>query len=142
MSHKIVIVGHGIIDSWLLPIGELSEEAQESCKKYIKKCRQDFSRKCDRTKNVEDVYRKFSERLDTLISSSQKLAPKKLSSLYPHTRLNYSFHLQLRTRVRFFSIIRVTNLKMRTMIFQILLQIDRMGSKTLENDLELNTELW
>lgn len=37
--HKILIQGYKIIESSLLPIGQMSEEACESCKKYIKKKR-------------------------------------------------------------------------------------------------------
>jgi hypothetical protein len=51
--HKILIHGHEIVSSVLLPIGQLSEEAQESCNKFIKKYRVDNARKCSRTSNIE-----------------------------------------------------------------------------------------
>ena len=53
---KILIHGHQIAESSLLPIGQMSEEAQESCNKFIKRFREDFSRKCDRIKNMEDIF--------------------------------------------------------------------------------------
>lgn len=37
----------------MLAIGQLSEEAQASCNNSIKKCREDFARKCSGT-NLED----------------------------------------------------------------------------------------
>jgi hypothetical protein len=54
--HKILIHGYKIIDSFLLPIGQRSEETQESCNKFIKRFREDFARKCSREKNLRDVF--------------------------------------------------------------------------------------
>lgn len=79
--HKILIHSHQIIDSLILPIGQMSEEAQESCNKYIKKFRRDFSRKCDRTKTMEDVFSRLLVTSDPLISSLRKLPSKRLRSL-------------------------------------------------------------
>ncbi|XP_078051617.1 uncharacterized protein LOC144477751, partial [Augochlora pura] len=52
--HKILIHGPEIIATALLPIGQMSEEAQEATNKYIRKFRQHFARKCFRNKNLED----------------------------------------------------------------------------------------
>lgn len=82
--HKILIHGHKFVDSLLLPIGQMSEEAQESCNKYIKRVREDFARKCDRIKNIEDVFCRLLVTSDPLISSLRKLPPKKLKSLSSH----------------------------------------------------------
>lgn len=82
--HKILIHGHGIVKSSLLPIGQMSEEAQESCNKYIKRFREDFSRKCDRIKNMEDFFCRLLVTSDPIISSLRKLPPKKLRSLSPY----------------------------------------------------------
>ena len=81
--HKILIHGHIIIDASLLPIGQMSEEAQESCNKFIKRYREDFARKCSRVKNMEDVFRRFLVASDLLISSLRKLSSKNLKSLLP-----------------------------------------------------------
>lgn len=53
--HKLLIHGPQIIQSALLPIGQLSEEAQEARNKDFKKYREGFSRKCAREKTLEDV---------------------------------------------------------------------------------------
>lgn len=81
--HKILIHGHQIVNSLMLPIGQMSEEAQESCNKDIKKFRENFARKCDREKNVEDVFRRLLITSDPIISSLRKLPKKKLHSLSP-----------------------------------------------------------
>lgn len=46
--HKFLIHGPEIISHALLPIGELSEEAQEARNKGFKNYREHFSRKCSR----------------------------------------------------------------------------------------------
>jgi len=81
--HKLLIHGAQIIASSLLPIGQMSEDAQESCNKYIKKFREDFSRKCTRTQTMEDVFLRLLVTLDPFISSLRKLPQKKLKSLSP-----------------------------------------------------------
>ena len=78
--HKILIHGSQIIESFLLPIGKMSEEAQESSNKFIKKFRQDFSRKCSRTKTMEDVFCRLLVTSDPLISSLRKVPAKKMRS--------------------------------------------------------------
>lgn len=81
--HKILIHGSKIIESSLLPIGQMSEEAQESSNKLIKKFHQDFSRKCDRIKTMEDVFSRLLVTSDPLISSLRKLPAKKFKTLSP-----------------------------------------------------------
>ena len=81
--HKIFIHRSQIIGSSLLPIGQMSEEAQESCNKFIKKFRLDFSRKCIRTKTMEDVFCRLLVTSDPLISSLRKVPAKKMRSLSP-----------------------------------------------------------
>ena len=61
----------------------MSEEAQESCNKYIKRYRQDFARKCSTIKNVEDVFGRLLVVSDPFISSLKKLPAKKLKSFSP-----------------------------------------------------------
>jgi hypothetical protein len=79
--HKILIHGPEIVSSVLLPIGQLSEEAQESCNKFIKKYRVDNARKCSRTSNIEDVFKRLLVVSDPLISNHRKLPQKKIRSL-------------------------------------------------------------
>lgn len=67
--HKILIHGHRIIEQSLLPIGQMSEEAQESCNKVIKKTRQDFARKCSRIKTMEDIFLRLFIKSDPVISA-------------------------------------------------------------------------
>ena len=71
--HKISINGSQIIESSLLSIGKMSEEAQESCNKFVKKIHQDFSRKCSRAKTMKDIFRSLLVTSNPLISSLQKL---------------------------------------------------------------------
>lgn len=61
----------------------MSEDAQESCNKYIKRFREDFTRKCSRVKTMEDLFRRLLLTSDPLISSVRKLPRKKLISLLP-----------------------------------------------------------
>lgn len=81
--HKILIHGPQIIESALLPIGQLSEDAQEARNKDIKKYRKAFSRKCFRTKTMEDVFNWLTVSSDPYISSIRKLPSKKLNSFLP-----------------------------------------------------------
>lgn len=81
--HKVLIHSPKIIERSLLPIGQMSEEAQEACNKFIKKNRQDFARKCSRIKNMEDVFLRLMVASDPLITSLRKLPAKKMKSLSP-----------------------------------------------------------
>jgi hypothetical protein len=53
--HKICIHGPQIIASALLPIGVMSEKAQEACNKCIQDFRQNFTRKFSRTATLTDL---------------------------------------------------------------------------------------
>jgi hypothetical protein len=81
--HKILIHGAQVINSALLPIGQMSEDAQECGNKYIKKYRTDFTRKCSREKTMEDLFSRLLLASDPYISSLRKLPCKKLKSLLP-----------------------------------------------------------
>ena len=81
--HKILIHGREIISSSLLPIGQMSEDAQESSNKYIKRFREDFSRKNSRVKTMEDVFLRLLVSSDPYISSLRKLPKKKLNCFLP-----------------------------------------------------------
>ena len=67
--HKILVHGHRIIEQSLLPIGQMSEEAQESYNKVIKKTRTDFARKCSRKKTMEDIFLRLFVKSDPVISA-------------------------------------------------------------------------
>lgn len=79
--HKLLIHGPKIIGVSMLPIGQMSEEAQESCNKYIKSFRLDFARKFSRKQNMEDVFARLLIASDPVISSLRKLPAKSSKSL-------------------------------------------------------------
>lgn len=86
--HKLLLHSTEIIAHALLSIGEMSEDAQESCNKYINRYCQDFTRKCSRTKTMEDLFLHLLVASDPFISSLRKL-PKKNSNPYHQKQLNY-----------------------------------------------------
>lgn len=85
--HKILVHGAEIINASLLPIGQMSEDAQESSNKYIKKFRENFTRKCSRVKSMENVFLRLLLTSDPFISSLRELPRKKLKSLLPEAAL-------------------------------------------------------
>lgn len=81
--HKVLIHGKEIIQFLLLPIGQMSEEAQESCNKYIKNYRENFARKFSRAKNLEDVFLRLLVNSDPIISTLRTSPAKKSLPLLP-----------------------------------------------------------
>lgn len=79
--HKVLIHGAKIISSFLVPIGQLSEEAQESRNKDIKRYRLSHTRKYSRTATNTDLLNRLLESSDPLISSLRALPDKKQLSL-------------------------------------------------------------
>ena len=79
--HKILIHGSEIISTSLLPVGMLGEEASEARNKNYKNYRQFFSRKHNRTVNLEDVFYRVMDTSDPKISSMS------LSSRLQHKQL-------------------------------------------------------
>lgn len=67
--HKLLIHGPIIVKEALLPIGELSEEAQESRNKDIRRYRQYHSRKISAEKIKEDLFHRLILTSDPLLSS-------------------------------------------------------------------------
>lgn len=67
--HKILIHGADVISNFWLPIGLLSEEAQEANNKIFKKVRESYSRKMSREKTNQDVLRRLLINSDPYISS-------------------------------------------------------------------------
>lgn len=70
--HKILVHGADIIKRSLLPIGMLSEEAQEARNKSIRKFRQFHARKFNRTVNLEDVFKRLMFTSDPVVSLSNR----------------------------------------------------------------------
>ncbi|KAJ4425734.1 hypothetical protein ANN_27930 [Periplaneta americana] len=75
--HKILIHGPEIIRHAIVPIGQLSEEAQEARNKEFTKYREGFSRKVSRTKTNEDVPNVLLISSDPIIFSLRKMPKKK-----------------------------------------------------------------
>lgn len=81
LVHKLLIHGSEIIKHSILPIGQMSEEAQESCNKFFKIYRENFARKSSRQKMMQDIFYRFLVASDPCISSCRKLPRKPLRSL-------------------------------------------------------------
>ena len=69
--HKILIHGSAIISAALLPIGQMSEEAQEARNKHLKQFRQHHSRKVSRQATNSDMFYRLLATSDPLISSKR-----------------------------------------------------------------------
>lgn len=70
--HKYLIYGPEIISSAFLPIGQLTEEAQEARNKDFKRYRENYSRKCSQDKTNADIFHYFLLISDPVITSKQK----------------------------------------------------------------------
>lgn len=77
--HKMLVYVKQVIEKALLPIGQLSKEAQEKDNKDNKKFRSGFSRKFSRVQTMEDIFNLllFS---DPYILSFRKLYTKRIES--------------------------------------------------------------
>ena len=81
--HKILIHGAEVIESLSLPIGLLSEEAQEARSKNLKKYREHHSRKSSRMKTNVDVMKRLLCTSDPVISSYRKTISS-INKKFPH----------------------------------------------------------
>lgn len=81
--HKILIHGAEIIKNFVIPIGQLSEEAQESLNKVIRYTREHHSRKISRIATNRDVFHRLLEYSDPYISSKRSLSRKPEVELLP-----------------------------------------------------------
>lgn len=79
--HRVLLHGSQIISSFILPIGQLSEEAQEARNKDIKNYRLNFARKTSRIDNLHDIFNRLLVSSDPLISCKRPLPPKRNKSL-------------------------------------------------------------
>lgn len=79
--HKVLIHGANVISSFLIAIGQLSEEAQETRNKDIRRYREGHTRKISRTSTNEDLLHRLLETSDPFISNIRDL-PKKVKFHY------------------------------------------------------------
>lgn len=79
--HKILIHGGSIIKAAELPIGHLSEEAQEARNKDTRRFREFHTRKFSRTQTMEDMVHMLLLLSDPLISSLRKTRAKSSGAL-------------------------------------------------------------
>ena len=75
--HRVLMHGAETISSFDIPIGQLSEEAQEARNKDIKNFRLNFARKTSRQDNLQDVFNRLLVSSDPVISSLRKTLPYK-----------------------------------------------------------------
>lgn len=85
--HKYLIHGNEIISKALLPIGQLSEEAQEARNKDFKNYREHHSRKNSRKNTNQDIFNLFLLSSDPVLTSLQRVPKKKIQSL-PQEAIN------------------------------------------------------
>lgn len=67
--HKILMHGANVIQNAILPIGELSEEAQEAKNKDIRRFRQYHTRKFSKLKTNDDLFKRLLLSSDPYLSS-------------------------------------------------------------------------
>lgn len=84
--HKVLLHGKEIIKHAALPIGTLSEEAQEARNKDYKQYRLNHSRKCSRLFTNEDVMHMMLVSSDPLITSLRRTPHKKDLELSDETQ--------------------------------------------------------
>lgn len=81
--HKILVHSPDIIRSCILPIGQLSEEAQEARNKDLRRIRESHTRKISRTATNEDLLTMLLVSSDPVISTLRQLPVKKSGKLSP-----------------------------------------------------------
>lgn len=75
--HKVLLHGGEVIRHFLIPIGQLSEDAQEARNKDFRSYREQYTRKSSRCKTNEDILNRLLISSDPLISSIRPLSRKK-----------------------------------------------------------------
>ena len=81
--HKVLWHGKAIIEHCILPIGQLSEEAQESRNKDNRRYRLQFTRKISREETNADLIKRLLISSDPYICSLRKTPPVKKRNLTP-----------------------------------------------------------
>lgn len=84
--HKILLHGSKIIESAFLPIGQLTEEAQEATNKIFKHFREFNTRKCSREATNKDLGRKLLISTDPKIVHLRQKWKKKVILLDPEAK--------------------------------------------------------
>lgn len=79
--HKLLVHGAAIVSTAILPIGLLSEEAQEARNKDVKYIREHNTRKCSRIATNEDLFGRLLISSDPLITSLRREPPRKTSTI-------------------------------------------------------------
>lgn len=75
--HKVLLHGGEVVRHFLIPIGQLSEDAQEARNKDFRSYREHHTRKTSRSKTNEDILNRLLISSDPLISSIRPLPRKK-----------------------------------------------------------------
>ena len=70
--HRVLIHGYLVLEALSLPIGMMSEDAQESRNKDFRQYREHFTRKISREQNNEDLFHRLLITSDPFISSLRK----------------------------------------------------------------------
>ena len=84
--HMILIHGSDVIETFLIPIGQLSEEAQEARNKDIKRCRENNTRKSTPIHTNEDIIHFLLISSDPYISSLRHVHKHKIKDLHPEAQ--------------------------------------------------------
>lgn len=85
--HKLLVHGEAIISHFSVPIGHLSEEANEARNKEFRQYRRDHTRKINRTATNEDLLNHLLITSDPFISSLRpKFSEGKRQDLFSETR--------------------------------------------------------
>lgn len=79
--HKLLVHDSAIISSVILPIGLLSEEAQEARNKDCKYNREHNTRKCSRIATNDDLFRSLLISSDPIITSLRRIPHRKGGSI-------------------------------------------------------------
>jgi hypothetical protein len=79
--HQMLIHVPTVVDHMELPIGLLSEEAQEARNEDFKQYREHYARKCDRIKCNDDIFKRLFCSSDPVISSLRTIVINKKKAL-------------------------------------------------------------
>lgn len=79
--HKILIHGAAVSKSIILPIGMMSEEAQEASNKIYRRVRERHTRKSSRLNTTEDLIHMMLQQSDPVISRARGLPKSKMHEL-------------------------------------------------------------
>lgn len=81
--HKILVHGSTVAESMLLPIGLMSEEAQEASNKVYRRVRERHTRKMSREKTTTDLVNIMLQQSDPLISKIRGIPVSNKKELPP-----------------------------------------------------------